>query len=81
MDTRQVNHIVALLDKATVAGRIQKDDVSVAQWLDWFTLAQITEFITLATTAEAHNVTALLLEYKQQHYPDTDAFSEFTLEW
>ena len=79
--TRQVNHIVVLLDKGTVAGRIQKDDVTVAQWLDWFTLAQITEFINLATTAEAHNVTALLLEYKQQHYPDTDAFSEFTLEW
>ena len=79
--TRQVNHIVTLLDKGTIAGRIKKDDVTVAQWLDWFTLAQITVFIDLATESEAHNVTALLLDYKQQHFPGIDPMAEFTLDW
>lgn len=78
--TRQVNHIVTLLDKGTIAGRIKKDDVTVVQWLDWFTLAQITAFIDLANESEAHNVTALLLDYKNQNYPDVDPMAEFTLD-
>ena len=72
---------MTLLDKGTVAGRIQKDDVTVVQWLDWFTLAQIKGFIDLSIESEAHNVTALLLEYKQQRFPDEDPFAEFTLDW
>ena len=78
--TRQVNHIVVHLDKATVSGRIKKDDVSVAQWLHLFTAAQIREFIELASSSEATNCTALLLEYRNQTFPDLDPFAEFTLD-
>ena len=79
--TRQVNHIVVMLDKATVAGRIRKDDISVAQWLDLFTLAQIMNFIDIASEADAFNVKALLLEYKNTHFAGFDPMEQFTLEW
>ena len=79
--TRQVNHIVAYLDKATVYDRITKDDVSVTQYLHNFTAAQIVEFITLATENKAVNVAAALLEYKQQHFGDVDSLAEYTLDW
>ena len=51
--TRQVNHIVCHLDKGTVSGRVKKDDVTVAQWLDRFTLAQIMGFIDQAAKSNA----------------------------
>jgi hypothetical protein len=78
--TRQVNHIVSLLDNWTMRERIRKDDASVADRLDSFTLAQITEFIQTAQQAQAVTVLALLLEYKNAHYADFDPMDEFTLE-
>lgn len=70
------------LDKATVGGRIKKDDVSMVQWLDCFTEAQIQEFVNLATENSATNVTALLLQYQDEHFADEkfDAFDMFTLD-
>ena len=78
--SRQVNHIVVLLDKGTVEGRIKKDDVSVRIWLDNFTAAQIRRFIDVAAENKASDVTALLLEYQQTNYAGYDPFAEFTLE-
>jgi hypothetical protein len=77
---RQVNHIVTHLDKGTVAGRVNKDDITVVQWFDRFTLAQIMEFIDIANEAQAHNVLAQLMEYKDTHYGNYDPMDEFTLE-
>lgn len=74
------NHIVSLLDKWTVADRILKDDVSVAPLLNNFTLAQITDYIKLASENKCTNVTALLLEYKNQKYSDFAEIDEFTLD-
>ena len=79
--TRKVNHIVAYLDKVTVFGRIAKDDVSIADRLDAFTLAQIAEFIEFATKQNCTGCAALLLEYKQTHFPDADPMDTFVLEW
>ena len=79
--TRQVNHIVSILDKETVAGRIPKDDVTVQQWLDSFTLPQIMEFIELANTSKASNVAALLLDYKEKHFSAFDPMAEFILDF
>lgn len=78
--TRQANHIVAYLDKATIVGRILKDDVSVAQFLPQFTFAQITEFIKLARENNCTNATAILLDYQHKHFPDFDPMAEFTLD-
>lgn len=78
--TRQVNHIVGLLDKWTVYGRILNDDTSITEQLPQFTLAQITEFIKVAAENNCTNVTALLLDYQAHHFADFDAMAEFTLE-
>ena len=79
--SRKTNHIVYLLDKWTVIGKIKKDDVSVVKQLPGFTLAQITEFIAAAQEANATNVLAALLEYSNAHFADFDPMDEFILEW
>jgi len=79
--TRQVNHIVYLLDKLTLVDRIKKDDQTIQLLPPGFTLAQITEFIKVAQEAGTVNVLALLLEYKNSYFADFDPMDEFTLEW
>ena len=79
--TRQVNHIVAYLDRVTVWDRVRKDDLTVMDLMPGFTLAQITEFIAAAQEANATNVLAELLNYKNANFADFDPMDEFTLEW
>ena len=79
--TRKVNHIVTILDKLTVEDRVLKDDVSVIEMMPGFTLAQITDFIAAAQEANANNILAALLEYKNNNFSDFDPMDEFTLEW
>ena len=78
--TRQVNHIVALLDQWTIIGRIMKDDVSVVTMLDSATLAQVMQYLNLSIDNGKANVTAELLNYKNEHFPDFDPLAEFTLD-
>lgn len=78
--TRYVNHIVYLFDKWTVSDRILADDTSVASCLAQFTLAQITEFIKLASENKCPNVTAILLDFQQKNFPNFDPMAEFTLD-
>ena len=79
--TRKVNHIITILDKMTVSDRILKDDVSVVEQMNSFTVAQIIEFISMAQEAGAVNVTAALLEYRNNTYPDYNVMDEFVLDW
>ena len=79
--SRQVNHIVAILDRWAIRDRILKDDLSVMDLMPGFTLAQITEFIAAAQEANATNVLAALMEYKNDNFADFDPMDEFTLEW
>ena len=74
------NHIIGLLDKWTILGRIEKDDATVVDVLDGFTLAQITEFINLAIEGKHTNCTMALMEYKDTHFTDFDPMAEFTLD-
>lgn len=78
--SRQVNHIVTYLDRVTVYDRIRKDDITIEQLLPRFTLAQIAEFIKVASENDCTNVTAILLEYRQKNFSDYDPMVEFTLE-
>lgn len=78
---RRANSVIAYLDRITVFERIKKDDAKVMDIMDVFTLAQIMEFIAAAQEANAVNVLALLLEYKNAHFADFDPMDEFTLEW
>ena len=78
---RRANMVIAFLDRITVWDRVKKDDVRVMDHVSRFTLAQITEMIQIAQEANAVNVLALLLEYKNAHFADFDPMDEFTLEW
>lgn len=78
--TRQVNHIVGLLDKWTIYERILKDDASIIELLPQFTLAQIVDFTKLANENNCPNCTAALLEFKNANYADLDPMAEFLLE-
>ena len=78
--TREANHIIAYLDRVTIYDRIRKDDTGISAFLPQFTLAQITEFIKVATENNCTNVTALLLDYKNQNFADFDPMEEFSLE-
>lgn len=79
--TRKANHIIAYLDRVTIYDRIRKDDTGISTSLPQFTLAQITEFLKVATENNCTNVTALLLDYKNQNFADFEPMDEFSLEW
>lgn len=79
--TRTVNHITAYLDRITVYGKILKDDVSIEQLLPNFTFAQIMDFIEFSAENNCVNVTALLLNYKNQNFSDFDPMDEFSLDF
>ena len=78
--TRKVNHIIATFDRWTFRDRIIKDDPSIVDQLDKFTLPQIMDFIKAAQENNAPTVLTLLLEYKNTHYADFDPMEEFTLD-
>lgn len=77
--TRQVNHIIAYLDKITIYDKIIKDDISIEKLLYGLNLAQILEFIDFATKNKSVNVVSMLLNYKNEHF--SDAMDEFILEF
>ena len=78
--TRRVNHLVSLLDKWTMSERILKDDVTIQDLLDGFTMAQIMGFIQEASENQCTNVLAMLMEYKEQNFSDFDPMDEFSLD-
>ncbi len=78
--SRAVNHALAYLDRVTIAGRIAKDDTDVMRSVEGCNVAQVTEYIGVAQEAQAVNVLALLMEYKNTHFADFDPMDEFTLE-
>ena len=78
--SRAANHVLARLDRLLATERVKKDDVTVADVLDRFTLAQVTELLNLAIENNCVNCTAALLEYKNKEFPDFDPMEIFTLE-
>ena len=77
---RRANTVISFLDRITIRERIRKDDSSVMELMQRYNVAQITDFLNTAIESKAANLTAALLSYKQEHFPEYDAFSEFTLE-
>ena len=43
-------------------------------------LPQILKYIRIANESNAVNLTAMLLEYKNEHFSEVDPFAEFTLD-
>lgn len=57
-----------------------KDDVSIAEYLDSFTLAQIMEFIKVASENKCVNCLVVLMDYKNNKFEQYDPMDEFTLD-
>lgn len=79
-ESRAANHVLVKLDRWLAAERVRKDDATVVDVLDCFTLAQVTELLNLAIENQCTNCTAALLEYKNRKFPDFDPMDVFTLE-
>ena len=79
--SRASNHIAAYLDRVTIYERILKDDITIEQSLQHFTLAQIMEFIDFSAQNQCTAVTALLLEYKNKNFADFDPMDIFSLDF
>ena len=79
--SRASNHIAAYLDRVTIYERILKDDITIEQSLQHFTLAQIMEFIDFSSQNQCTAVTALLLEYKNKNFADFDPMDIFSLDF
>ena len=65
--TRMVNHVVGIFDRLTVPSRILRDDVTIKQWLHFFSAEEIRQFVDLASKNKCTNVTSLLLEWQKEH--------------
>ena len=77
--SRQANHIVSLLDKWTIYGRIINDDVTILEQIGNANVAQVMEYIRVAGENNAVSVTAALMEYKNEHFSDFDPMDEYVL--
>jgi len=82
-DSRRINAILLHLDRAAIRSRIiSGDDAAVAAALDTgFTAAQISEFVSLSTECGQTACTAILLNFKNEHFSDFADMDEFSLDW
>ena len=60
--------------------RVAEDDTGVCRYFRFLTNEQLTELVDYAARNRSTNVLAELLEYKNEHFPDTDPLSKLTLE-
>jgi hypothetical protein len=79
---RELNTVIFEFDRITLKSFIAKDDVSrlTDTILSYFTVAQLSEFIDYSAKGNSTNCTARLLDYKNTHFGDVDAFDMFVLE-
>ncbi len=80
-EPRKLNQILAYLDKRIVEEKIAVDnDTFVRNVLSGQTLAQISEYLKLSIEKNAEKCTALLLNYRNENYPEYSNAEEFSLE-
>ena len=80
---REMNAVLLELDKATVLARISADQAEYLTTvvLNQFSLSQISTFLAASIDAGATACTALLLNYKNEHYPGYSEMDAFVLDW
>ena len=80
---REMNTVLLELDRRTLLKQISSDHDSAltAETLSEFSAAQIMDFINLAIDSKANRCTAILLSYKNEHFPEYAGINEFTLDW
>lgn len=77
--TRAVNHIVAYLDKLCIYPRIADNDMTVMEEVDDCTLAQIIDYIGVASESGATELAAALLEYREERFPEYSSVESLLL--
>lgn len=79
---RELNTILFELSRASVKSVIRQDSDQLPMWISSskFTAAQILEFIRIAQENNSVNDLGVLLEHKQQNFPEFDPMAEFTLD-
>ncbi len=82
-EIREINADLFELDKIVITSHIAKDNDTVLTEaiLSAFTVSQINAFLNLAIKSKAAKSTAVLLEYKNKHYPEFAEVNEFSLDW
>ena len=78
--TRRVNHIVAYLDKICIYPRIAANDMSVMDEVADCTLAQIIDYIGVATEGGATELAAALLAYREERFPEYGSVDSLLLD-
>lgn len=78
---RYANHIICYLDQCTIYSRIERDDESALNNLDRYTIAQINAFLKFAIEKESIKCSAILLDYKNEHFSEFFDIDEFTLDF
>ena len=77
---RRSNHVIYYLDKCTIYGKLERDEVESLPDLNGYTAAQISAFLSFSIEHNAVKCTATLLDYKNEHFADFSAMDEFTLD-
>ena len=82
-EVREINAELLELDKAVISSRIAADNDSALSGsaLSDFTAAQITAFLNQAIKVKATKCTAVLLDFKNRHFPEYADVDEFSLDW
>lgn len=78
----EINAILFELDRFALKSFIARDEAENLNQaiLDAFSAAQIIEFIDFASKNKSTNCAAVLQQYRNEKYPEYDAFSEFMLD-
>ena len=78
---RTLNTVIFELDRLCTKHHIITDNSEAISEniLDGFTLAQITEFIDIASSNNSTNCTALLMDYRNKTFNEVDTFCMFVL--
>ena len=78
--SRAANHIICLLDNWTFMTVLQRDELKDTSILEGCTEAQIQEYIDFSIEHKLTNNTAVLLDYKHEHFGCKNAFDDFVLD-
>jgi len=80
--TREMNKVILEIDRSVLRHLIatDRDDCLAAAGLEAYMATQIIEFLNVAISSESPKCTALLLNYKNAHFPEYSETDEFTLE-
>lgn len=78
--SRAANHIICLLDSWTFMAVLQRDELKDTSILEGCTEAQIQEYIDFSIEHKLTSNTAVLLDYKHEHFGCRNTFDDFVLD-